>query len=364
MCVFPVTEELSQNEARDGLAVSKEAEVSKESVSASDSVKLENSDVTHVSRKHSQLKAGGEHKRTRKFSKPVKSLISSRKAKHSNVEKTVNISSTKAAVENISDTPVTPSSAVHDAEISDTYNVKTMGNLTSVKDIGVREQKVDAKKEFKAKEMEIIHINDQHKSHNFVCVGSEYIENSASDSDRTPGSKKDLGGDMLQQNCSKQSASQVQNSIETDKCITLTEAANITTCSRIADYITKAANKQSQKDVISGSDSSVKCTVSSREESHCKDEMLTSVVKYKSEERLEDFNLKCSKFELELANTDGSMISCSKEEEKSYVEDSCVYSKHVRTSSKVNLTSPNTQKMLDSTNVDEGNFHCCLKGHC
>jgi hypothetical protein len=362
MCIFPVTE-LSKSKVKDGPALSKEMKVSEEPVSVSDSVKLTNiGDFTHIPHKNFLVKAAREQKCSRKVSKHSKRLICSRKEKHLNVPKTMDIS----AKEGVVNSQVTHLSVVHDNENTDTYGVEAVGSLGSVKNSEVTEQKMDAKDELKVEDMSSICMNDQQKRNDSLYVEYKNIQNIASNTNRTSGSKTDPGRDMLQQNCSKQNASQVsriENFIETDKYKIPTELVDITTCYRNIGYITEPAKKESQKDVPFGSDNFVKCAASFREESHCKDEMSACIAKHKPKQKPENLNLKSSKYELDPPFTDGFTVSRSKNEEaKTCVEDSYVYSKPVRTSSEVNLTTPNILKMLESTNMDKGKFRCCLNG--
>lgn len=95
-CIFPVREELNKIEVKDGGDVYRETGVSKESVNVVDPAKLTDSDFMPISHKCFIEKAGREQKRTRKVFKQAKSMISSTKEKHLNVENTVDISSTKA----------------------------------------------------------------------------------------------------------------------------------------------------------------------------------------------------------------------------------------------------------------------------
>lgn len=358
MCIFLVTE-LSRSKVEDGPAISNEVKFSKEPLSASDSVKLSNSDSAHILHKNLLVKVSRKQKSSKKFSRHLKRLIFYRKEKHLNVAKTVDISAKKAVV----NSPVTNLSVVCGNENRGKCCVEAMESLGSLKSSKEAEQKMDGKDELKVEDMDSICMNDQQKSNDSVYVEYKNIQNIASNSDRTPGSKRDPGRDMLQQNYLKQNESQVsriEDCIETDKYKIPAESVDTTTCCRNLGYISEPAKKEPQKDTVCGSDNFVNCALF-RGESHCIDGISACVGKHKPKQKPEDLNLRSSKYELEPPYADGSTVSCSKkEEEKTCVENSYVYCKPVRASSEVNLTTPNVLKMLESTDMDKGRFYCCL----
>jgi hypothetical protein len=353
-CIFSVTEELNKIEAKDGGDVHRETGVSEESVNVLDPAKSTDSNFMPISHKCFIEKAGREQKRTRKVFKQAKSMMSSTKEEHLNVEKIVDISSTKTAGI-ISHSLVTPSGVVRGTKNSDAYDMEAVENFRSVKDSEITEQKMDAKMEHKGGDMESSHVNNQQKCYDSLHIEHEDVHNVASYSYGPSGCEKNPG-DILQHNCTKQNAGQVpkvKSSMETIKCKT-TDSVDITVCTRTAENASKVSNKQLQKSVQVGADNSVKCTASFRENS-CDKEMSASVLMHKPEQKLEDFNLKNSKYEPEPAYTDSSMVLCIKEEEeKPCVENSCMHSKPARTSAVVNLTTPNIINKLESTNMDKG----------
>lgn len=228
-------------------------------------------------------------------------------------------------------------------------------NVRSVKDSEITEQKMDAKMDPKGGDMESNHVNNQQKCYDSLYIEHRDVHNVTSNSYGHSGCKRNAGH-ILQRNCTKQNAGQVpkvKSSMETIKCKTPTDSLDITVCTRNAEYTSEASNKQSQKGVPVGADKSVKCTSSSREKSHEK-EMSASVILHKPEQKLEEFYLKNIKYEPEPAYTDTSMALCIKEEKDKSCEDSCMHSKPVRTSTVVNLITPNIVKKLESTNMDKG----------
>jgi hypothetical protein len=282
-------------------------------------------------------------------------LISSTKKEHLNVEKAVDVSSTKA-VGDISHSLVKPSGVVHCTRNSDIYDMEAVENFRSVKDSEITEQKMDAKMEHEGGDMESSHVNNQQKCYDSLYIEHKDVHNVASNSYGPSGCKRNPG-DILRQNCTKQNAGQVpkvKSSMETIKCKTPTDSLDITVCTRTAEYTAKVSNKQSQKGVPVGADNSVKCSASSREK-----EMSVSVILHKPEQKLEDFNFKNSNYEPEPAYADSSMVLCVKKEKDKLYENSCMHSKPVRTSTFENLTASNIVKKLENTNMDKGQFHCC-----
>jgi hypothetical protein len=95
------------------------------------------------------------------------------------------------------------------------------------------------------------------------------------------------------------------------------------------------------------------------EESRWKGEVLASMVECKPENKLEDLNLKCDKYELESAYVDGSIISCVEENKgELYVAKCDAYSKPVRMSFDMNLTTLNILNVSKTMDMDEGKLHC------
>ncbi|KDR07210.1 hypothetical protein L798_03420 [Zootermopsis nevadensis] len=334
---------LSENKDKDGPAVSKVAKGLKEPVSASDSVKPTNSDdFIHISHKKLSVKAARKQKSSRKVFKHSKRLISPR-----NVVKTVDISARKVVI----NSQVAHISVVHDNENRDSCGMEVAGNLGCIKGSEATEQKMDAKDKLKVEDMDSIYMNDQQKSNDSVYVDYKNIQNVASISNRTSGSKRKPGRDMLQQNSSKQDAHQIcgiENFMETDKYKIPTESVDIMTCSRNIDYITDPAKKELYKDAPVGPGNFVQDAASFREES-CKDEISSFIGKHKPKQEPENLKLENNN-----NNHVDSIILCSeKEDEKTCVEGSSVHCMPVRASSEVNLTIPNTLKMLESTNMDK-----------
>jgi hypothetical protein len=214
--------------------------------------------------------------------------------------------------------------------------------------------------------MDSNNINGQQKCQDCLYVELKNVQTIASVSYGTSESKKYSGSDMIKQNYSKQSAcdrNKNKSSMEMDVFETPKESMVTPYCSRTVDHITEASKKQSRKYVIIGSDNFVKCTPSLREESSWKDKMSASIVEHKLEKKLEDLNRKCDKYELEPACVDGFIVSCVEEnKDKSCMEGSDVYSKPVRTSFDMNLTTPNVLMIPKTTNLDKGKLHCLKQG--